>query len=590
MSNASDIQQARSLWVLGCRSLLSLRGGVLLAVGMAFSGSWPAGCASEGNLLRDREGNNSRAIVFDRILRGATIVDGSGSARFVGDVALLQDRIAAVGSLRSARAVEVWDVSGKVLAPGFINMLSWADESLLVDGRSLSDMLQGVTLEVFGEGTSMGPLNPTMREELLGNQSELRYEISWSTLGEYLDHLERRGVSTNVASFVGAGTVRQYVLGYENRAPRPEELDAMRQLVAQAMREGAMGVGSSLPYVPGAFATTEELAALAEVAGRFGGLYISHIRDEGERLLESLDEFLEIVRRTGTRGEVYHLKASGRANWGKIDAAIQKLEAARASGLAVTANVYPYPASSTGLTYALPHWMLEGGFERLLERLRNPEIRARARAELSLIPPGDLVLTNFRKPELRRYLGWTLEAVAKERGKHPEEILFDLLLEDESHIGTVRFVMSEENVRRLLALPWVSIGSDGASVAPEPPFTSSLPHPRAYGTFARILGKYVREEQILSLEEAIRKMTSLPAQTLGLDDRGRVAPGFYADLVIFDADRIRDRATYTEPHQLAEGVLHVFVNGVAVIQNGQHTGAKPGRFVRGPGARRRMEP
>lgn len=528
------------------------------------------------------------AVLFDRILRGGTVVDGSGRPRYVGDVALLGDRIAAVGQLQGARAREEWNVSGAIVAPGFINMLSWADESLLVDGRSLSDILQGVTLEVFGEGTSLGPLNPSMREELQQNQGELRYEVSWSTLGEYLQHLESRGVSPNVASFVGAGTIRQYVLGYENRPPRPHELEQMRQLVEQAMLEGAMGVGSSLPYAPGAYASTEELMALAEVAGRYGGLYISHIRDEGERLLESLDEFLEIVRRAGVRGEVYHLKASGRKNWGKLELAIAKLEAARAAGLAVTADMYPYPASSTGLTYALPSWMFEGGFERLLERLRDREVRARARSELSLIPPADLLLTSFRKPELRRYLGWTLEAVARERGKDPEEVLFDLILEDESHIGTVRFTMSEENVRRLLQLPWVSIGSDGASIAPEPPFTLSLPHPRAYGTFARILGYYVREEKILSLEDAVRKMASLPAQTLGLVDRGRVAPGFYADLVVFDPERIRDRATYTEPHQLAEGVVHVLVNGVPVIQNGRHTGAKPGRFVKGPGVRGKL--
>lgn len=521
--------------------------------------------------------------VHDVLLRGGTIYDGGGGAAFVADVAIDGDRIVAIGELAGARGRLDLDVSGLAVAPGFINMLSWADESLLVDGRSLSDLVQGVTLEVFGEGTSMGPLSETMRERLLANQGDLRYEVPWTTLAGYLAHLETRGVSTNVASFVGAATVRIHELGYEDRAPTPEELDRMRSLVAAAMREGAMGVGSSLPYIPAAFASTDELVALAEVAAAHGGMYISHIRDEGGQLLESLDEHLEILRRSGARGEVYHFKASGKANWGKFDAAIAKLEAARAQGLAVTADVYPYPASSTGLTYALPAWVQEGGLEKMLERIADPEIRARVLPGLSLIPPEDLLLIEFRNPDLRRYVGKTLAEVAAERGTTAEATVFDLLVEDRSRIGTVRFTMSEENVRKAIALPWVSFCSDGESVAPEPPFTHSQPHPRSYGSFARILGKYVREEGVLTLAEAIRKLTGLPAENLRLDRRGRLRTGYFADVVVFDPATVIDRATFERPHQLATGVQHVLVNGVPVIRDGAHTGATPGRFVRGPG-------
>ncbi len=525
------------------------------------------------------------AALHEVVLRGGTIYDGSGGAPFVGDVAIDGDRIAALGDLDGARGRTEIDVAGLAVAPGFVNMLSWADESLLVDGRSLSDLHQGVTLEVFGEGWSMGPLNAAMRAELLERQQDYRYEVAWTSLGEYLEHLERHGVSTNVASFVGAGTVRIHELGYEDRAPTAEELARMRDLVRAAMLEGALGVGSSLPYIPATFATTDELVALAEVAAQFDGLYISHIRGEGERLLESIDEFLEIVRRARVRGEIYHLKASGRENWGKLEQAIARIAAARAAGLAVTADVYPYPASSTGLTYVLPAWVQEGGHEALVARLRDPETRARVLPEMEMIPPEDILLVEFRNPALRGLTGKTLAEVAALRGTSPEVTALDLIVEDDSRIGTVRFTMSEENVRRKLTLPWVSICSDSESMAPEPPFTLSQPHPRAYGSFARVLGKYVREEGLLTLQEAVRRMTSLPAANLRLDRRGALVPGHFADLVVFDPETVADRATFEAPHRLAVGVIHVYVNGVAAIRDGVHTGARPGRVVRGPGWR-----
>ncbi|MCB1008687.1 MAG: D-aminoacylase [Acidobacteria bacterium] len=522
---------------------------------------------------------------YDVVLRGGTVYDGSGGPPFVGDVAISDDAIAAVGDLGDARGREEIDVAGRAVAPGFINMLSWADESLLVDGRSLSDILQGVTLEVFGEGWSMGPLDQAMRTHLLERQKDVRYEVPWTTLGEYLAHLEKQGVSTNVASFVGAETVRIHELGYEDRAPTPEELDRMRELVRVAMGEGALGVGSSLPYVPAAFASTDELIALATVAAESDGMYISHIRGEGEHLFESLDEFLAIVRAAGVRGEVYHLKASGKENWNKLEGAIERIEAARAEGLEVTADIYPYHASSTGLTYVLPAWVQEGGHEAMIARLKDEEIRRRVIPGMDMIPPEDILLVSFRNEKLRPLTGKTLAEVAAARGTSPEVTALDLIVEDDSRIGTVRFTMSEDNVRRKLALPWVAFCSDSASIAPEAPFTSSQPHPRAYGSFARVLGRYVRDEKVVPLEEAIRRLTSFPARNLRLDRRGSLQPGSYADVVVFDPATIADRATFERPHQLAVGVEQVFVNGRAVIRDGEHTGATPGRFVRGPGYR-----
>ncbi|MEM7357230.1 MAG: amidohydrolase family protein, partial [Acidobacteriota bacterium] len=475
------------------------------------------------------------------------------------------------------------DAAGLVVAPGFINMLSWANEALLHDGRSLSDVVQGVTLEVMGEGWSMGPLNEAMKEEARSRQTDVTYDIAWTSLGEYLQHLEDRGVSTNVASFVGATTVRIHEIGHEDRPATPEELARMQNLVRQAMAEGALGVGSSLPYVPAAFAPPEELIALAAAAAEFDGMYISHMRSEGDEIFAALEEILHLVRETGIRGEVYHLKASQKQNWDKLDEVIRRIEAARAEGLAITADMYPYHASSTGLTINLPAWVEEGGHEAFVERLQDPAVRARLIQEMDMIPPQDILLVSFRNDELRHLTGQTLADVAALWQTSAEEALMDLIVRDDSRVGTVRFTMSEDNVRRKLALPWVSFCSDSGSIAPEEPFTRSQPHPRAYGSFARILGKYVRDEGILSLEEAIRRLTGFPAANLELDRRGLLTPGHYADVAIFDPATIIDRATFEAPHQLAEGMVHVFVNGEQVLRDGEHTGATPGRFVKGPG-------
>jgi N-acyl-D-amino-acid deacylase len=528
---------------------------------------------------------------FDLVLRNATIYDGSGGEPFRGDLAVRGDAIAAVAPQVAGKGARELDLGGQALAPGFINVLSWATESLLVDGRALSDIRQGVTLEIFGEGWSMGPLNESMRKDGLANQGDLRYEMPWRTLGEYLTHLETRGVAVNVASFVGATTVRIHELGYENRKPTADELARMQALVRTAMEEGALGVGSSLIYPPAFFADTAELVALAKVAAEYDGVYISHLRSEGDRFLEALDELITIAREAGIAAEVYHLKAAGRRNWGKIEGAVRKIEQARAEGLAITANMYTYTAGATGLAATMPPWVQESGQEAFLKRLRDPAIRTRLKAEMGqpseawenfFLGAGadQILLVSFREPKLKPLTGKTLAAVAKERGKSPEETVFDLILENQGDLGAVYFLMSEFNVRRQLSLPWLSFGSDAEAMAPEGPFLLSNPHPRAYGNFARLLGKYVREEKLLKLPEAIRKLTSQPAETLRLGRRGRLQEGYAADLVVFDPAKIRDRATFEQPHQLAEGVLHVFVNGVAVLENGQPTGAKPGRVVR----------
>lgn len=519
----------------------------------------------------------------DVILRHGTVYDGAGGAPFEADVAMDGDRITAVGDLSDRRGRTEIDVRGLAVTPGFINVLSWANTSLIQDGRSMSDIYQGVTLEVMGEGHSMGPWNDAMKAERLEEQGDIRYDITWTTLGEYLQYLEDRGVSTNVASFVGASTVRLHTMGYEDRPATAEELEAQKALVRQAMNEGAMGLSSALVYVPGSFAPTEEVVELARTAAEFDGLYTSHMRNEGKDLLEALDEFLTIVRESGIRGEIYHLKASGKENWDKLDEAIQRVEAARASGLPVTADIYPYHASSTGLTIELPGWAKEGGHDGMVERLKDPGMREKIKADMDMIPPGDLLLTSFENEALRHYTGRTLADVAAERGTSPEDTAFDLIIEDDSRVGTVRFTMSEDNVRKKIALPWVSFCSDSSSQAPEPPFTNSQPHPRGYGAFARLLGKYVRDEGLISLQEAVHRLTQFPANNLKLKDRGTLAPGYFADIAVFDPAKVKDKATFEKPHQLAEGMVHVFVNGTQVLKAGSHTGAKPGRFVKGPG-------
>jgi N-acyl-D-amino-acid deacylase len=534
----------------------------------------------------------------DLLIRGGTVYDGSGRPPRVGDVAIRGDRIAAVGDVGNAGAPNVIDADGLAVAPGFINMMSWSNESLIEDGRSQSEIRQGVTLEVMGEGWSMGPLTDEMKDEVerrgAGNPL-VEYDVGWTTLGQYLDWLERRGISPNVASFVGASTVRIHEMGYDARPATEEELGRMRELVREAMAEGALGVASALIYPPATSSTTEELVALAAVAAEFGGMYASHIRSEAVTLIEAVDELLEIARLAGVRAEIYHLKASGQANWPKIDQAIAMVEAARAEGHRVTADAYPYTFSGTGLDACIPPWAHEGGFDALLDRLRDPVTRARIlegmRSSSSEwenpfveTEPDAIVVTGFRQDALRDLTGKTLAEVASLRGTTPEETVADLLVEDDNNVGALYFAMSEDDVRKVLSLPWVSFCSDEESQAPDGIFLKADPHPRAYGAFARILGNYVRDEGILSLEEAIRRMTSLPAENLQLDGRGRLREGAYADVVVFDPIEVRDHATPQTPHRYATGVSHVLVNGTPVISEGDHTGATPGRFVHGPGA------
>lgn len=532
---------------------------------------------------------------FDVIVRGGTIYDGSAGAGFVADVGIRDDRIAAIGDLAKSTAPIEIDAAGRAVAPGFINMLSWANESLIEDGRGLSDLAQGVTLEVMGEGNSMGPLTDEMKREKLDQQGDIKYEIEWTTLGEYLEFLERRGVSPNVASFVGATTMRVCEVGYDDRPPTPAELERMKQRVDQAMREGAMGVASALIYAPGFYADTNELIALATVAAKHGGMYVSHMRNEADALLEAFDEFLTIAKASGAAAEVYHIKASGQNNWSKLEALFKRIEAARASGMKITADMYTYRASSTGLDAVMPPWVQEGGHDEWVKRLRDPAIRARVKQEmntpttewdngyLSAGTPDNILLVGFRSDALKPLTGKTLAEVAQLRGTSPEDTAMDLVIEDDSEVGCVFFTMSEDNVRRKVKQPWVSICSDAGAYAPEGVFLKRNPHPRAYGSFVRLLGKYSRDEGLIPLAEAVRRLTSLPAENLKIKDRGRLKKGYFADVVVFDPATVADRATFEAPHQLAVGVEHVFVNGVQVIRSGQHTGATPGRVVRGPG-------
>lgn len=525
---------------------------------------------------------------FDTVIRGGTIYDGGGGAPYTGDVAVKGGRIVALGPRISGRGRAEVDARGLAVAPGFINMLSWAAVPLIQDGRAQSDIRQGVTLEVMGEGWSMGPFSPAQKAEALAEQTTTRYPIDWTTLGEFLRFLEKRGVSVNVASMVGASTIRVHELGRNDVDPTPEQLARMRFLVRQAMDEGAMGVGSSLIYVPAVYAETDELVALASEAGRCGGMHVSHMRSESSRLLEAIDELVEIGRRSGARAEIYHLKAAGRSNWPSMDSALARIEAARTAGVAVSANMYLYSASGTGLDSTLPLWVREGGAQAMQARLRDPAVRARVVADMeggsrdwtTVQPVG------FTNPALRVHSGKRLPEIAALRGKSAAETAVDLIIEDGSSIGTVFHSISEDNLRKVLARPWVSFGSDAAALATEPPFTDRAVHPRAYGNFARLLGRYVREEKVIGLPEAVRRLTSLPADNLRIADRGRLRRGFHADLAIFDPAKIADRATYESPHQYAVGMRHVFVNGVQVLKDGEHTGAKPGRFVRGPGWRK----
>ncbi|TFG52796.1 MAG: D-aminoacylase [Gemmatimonadales bacterium] len=532
---------------------------------------------------------------YDVIIRGGTVYDGRGGQPVAADIAIQGDSVVEVAQFIEGRARTTIDAHGLAVAPGFINMLSWATESLIEDGRGESDIRQGVTLEVFGEGWSMGPLTDSMKADMVAEQGDIKFDIPWTTLGEYLDHLVARGVSPNVASFVGATTVRIHEIGYEDRAPTADELDRMRGLVAAAMEEGAIGVGSSLIYAPAFYASTAELTALAEVAGGYGGMYISHLRSEGDGLLPALDEFLAIAKTAGVRAEVYHLKAAGQRNWRRLDTAIARIERARADGLEITADIYTYTAGATGLDAAMPPWVQEGGLLAWIDRLGDPAVRERMRREMRAPSTrwenlyaaaggaDQVLLVGFKQDSLKYLTGKTLAEVAAMRGASPEDVAMDLVMQDGSRVGTVYFLMSEDNVRKKVGVPWVHFGSDAGALAPAGVFLRSNPHPRAYGNFARLLGRYVREERVISLEEAIHRLTGASAETLRLERRGVLAPGFHADLAIFDPRTIIDNATYDRPHQFATGMVHVLVNGVPVLLDGEHTGAMPGRVVRGPG-------
>ena len=521
---------------------------------------------------------------YDILIKNGQLFDGSGEASFRGDIAINADTIVALGNLNHVKGNLEIDASGLAVAPGFINMLSWANESLIEDGRSQGDIRQGVTLEVMGEGHSMGPLNGEMKDEMKSDQQTITYNIQWTTLGEYLDFLAAKGVSTNIASFVGNGTLRQYTMGYQNRIPTITELDKMKTLARQAMEEGAVGLSTSLIYVPSGHASTQEIIELAKVVSEYDGMYVSHIRDEEDKLLQALEEFITISKEANIRSEVYHFKASGNENWHLMDKAIQMIDNARKEGLPITTDMYMYNASSTGLNILLPAWAKEGGHEKTMEFIRNKEKRQQIMDEMVFhVPPEKILLVGFKNDKLRNLIGKTLAEVAADRNIDAREAIVELIYEDNSRIQVVYFSMKEENIKKKLALPYMSICSDAGSYATEGVFLIQSTHPRAYGSFARLLGHYVRAEKVISLEEAIYKLTSLPAANLKISKRGALKTGFYGDIVVFDPEKIQDNATFEKPHQYATGMVHVFVNGIQVLKDGEHTGALPGRVVRGPG-------
>jgi N-acyl-D-amino-acid deacylase len=523
------------------------------------------------------------------------IYDGSGGKPYRGSILVQADTIVKVSESIEAKAIKTIDAEGLATSPGFINMLSWATESLIEDGRGMSDIMQGVTLEVMGEGWSMGPLNQEMKDQMLKDQVDVKFPIEWTTLGEYLNYLEKKGVSPNVASFVGATTVRIHEMGFEDRPPTTAELTKMKTLVREAMEEGAMGVGSSLIYAPAFYAKTDELIELCKAAAPYHGLYVTHMRSEGNRLLEGVQEVLDIAQEAGIAAEIYHLKAGGKNNWPKMDLVIAKIDSARKAGLEVAANMYNYEAGATGLDASMPPWVQEGGYDAWSARLQDPEIRKKVIAEMktdaadwenlyySAGDPNRIILVEFKNEALKKYTGKTLAEVATILNKSPEETIIDLVIQDGSRVGTVYFLMSEDNIKKQIALPYITFGSDAGALASEGVFLKSATHPRAYGNVARLLGKYVREEKVIPLEEAIQKLTSMAANRLKIKRRGLLASGYFADIVLFDAEKIIDHATFAEPHQYASGVHHVFVNGVQVLDHGNHTGATPGRFVKGPG-------
>ena len=538
--------------------------------------------------------STSSVLSFDVIIKGGTVYDGTGRRGVKTDVGIKGERIVAVGNLSRATAPTIVDATTLAVAPGFINMLAHSESSLIVDPRSLSEIKQGVTTQIFGE-LSMGPLNDDMKRRRSDQQGDVKFDIEWTTLAEYLQYLERRGIAQNVASFIGAATIREYVIGLEDKPPTPAQLDQMRELVRREMEAGALGITTALIYPPAFFAKTDELIELCKVAAKYQGKYTTHMRSEGNQLIEAVQETIRISREAGLPAEIYHLKASGQANWPKMDQVIKMIEDARRQGVKISADMYTYPAGGTGLDASMPPWVFDGGREAAYKRLQDPEIRKKIAAavrtptdeweNLYLLAgsPDRILLASFRTEKLKPLTGKTLAEVARMRGEDPVETIMNLVLEDRSRIGTIYFLMSEDNIRKQIRQPWVSFGSDAASIAPEGNFLKSAAHPRAYGNFARLLGKYVRDEQVISLAEAVRRLSGLPAANLGLDHRGFLKPSMFADVVIFDPQTIADRATFENPHQLAIGIKHVFVNGVQVLKDGEHTGAKPGKALWGPG-------
>lgn len=528
-------------------------------------------------------------VEYDVLIRNGQIVDGSGSPAFRGDIGITADTIAGIGDLKNAKGQTEINAAGMIVAPGFINMLSWSVESLIEDGRSQGDIRQGVTLEVLGEGDSWGPWSESMKKEMKASQGDIRYDIIWTTLGEYLEYLESKGVSTNIASFVGTSTVRIHVVGYDDRPPTGEEMDSMRLLVRQSMEEGAIGLSSALEYVPASFASPEELIELCKVAAQYDGMYISHLRNEDFQFLEAVDELLKVAKEANIRSEIYHFKQVGKTNWDKLDKAVAKIDSARAAGLYITADMYNYVASSTGFDILMPEWVQEGGFEKLVERLSDPEVRKTVGQDIINTimkkqgSPEKVLVVGFDTDSLKYLQGKTLAEIAAIRGASPEETVMDLVIDDGSRCSVVYFSMSEDNLKKEMALPWMSFCSDGKSMAPEGVFLKSATHPRAYGNFARLLGKYVRDEKVIPLEDAIYKLTTLPATNMKIEKRGALKEGFYADVVVFDPAKVQDHSTFQDSHQYSTGMSHVFVNGVQVLKDGEHTGAMPGRVVRGPG-------
>ena len=535
------------------------------------------------------------ATDFDVLIRNGTVYDGTGGEGLHVDLSIRGDRIVGVGDFKTANAKTVVDAGGLAVAPGFINMLSWSTESLIEDGRSQSEIRQGVTTEIMGEGESMGPVNDRVREKMLRDQKDIHYEIKWKTLAEYLHYLEKHGISCNVASFIGATIIRENVIGFEDKAPTPQQLDQMRELVRQEMEAGALGIGTSLIYPPAFYAKTDELIELCKVAAKYQGKYISHMRSEGNHLFGALDELIRISHEAKIPAEIYHIKAAGTQNWSKLDDFLARIEAAQKEGLKITADMYTYTAGGTGLDACLPPWTEDGGYPALFKRLRDPATREKIATQvktpsddwenfyLAAGSPDKILLVGFKSEKLKPLTGKSLAEVAKMRGKDPVETIMDLIAEDESRIDSIYFLMSEENVKKEMGRRWISFGSDEASQSPEGVFLKSNPHPRAYGNFARVLGKYSRDEKVITLPEAIRRLSALPSTNLGLDHRGFLKDGMFADVVVFDPETIADRATYEKPHQYAVGMKHVFVNGVQVIKDGEHTGAKPGRALWGPG-------